>query len=304
MRERSVGDFLSEYLEHQTSLNLTAGSIESKRLAIIDFVTTNHIICPEDIVPDHIKRYEEKLLDSGIAVNTRRGKLASIRDFLLYLRARSMVLFDASVLVELPKPEKALPRDILTEEEMKELLSLSTLNIIKGIRIRAIVEMLYGTGIRRKELLNLDLYDLDMKQRTLLVRQGKGRKDRLLPVPRRTLEYVKRYIQDKRKNRDRALFLDETGIRLDENELQNSMYHLGRIARERLYIRKRITCHVFRHSIATHLVQRGVDIRYVQAFLGHADLSSTQIYTRIAAAHAARELDTYHPREKMKIPFQ
>ncbi len=304
MREIDISEPFDEYLENLASRNLRPKTIQHTRRAIVDFIFTNHIICPEDILPEHIERYEERLLDYGLAVNTRRSKLGSVRDFLLYLRARSMVLFDASALIELPKPEKALPRDILTEEEIKELFSLPTLNGRKGIRIRAIVEMLYGTGIRRKELLNLDLYDLDIKQRTLLVRQGKGRKDRLLPVPRTTIKYVRRYIQNKRKNRDRALFLDETGTRLDDGELQNSMYYLGRIAEEKIDARKRITCHVFRHSIATHLVQRGVDIRYVQAFLGHADLASTQIYTRIAATHAAEELERCHPREKMKIPFQ
>lgn len=301
MRKRPINDFLRVYTDNLTSRNLARRTIEHVQRTITDFIMLNQIIHPEDILPRHIERWEETLI--VFATNTRRGKLATLRDFLLYLRGRGVLLFDASAVIELPRPEKVLPRAVLTEEEISKVLSLSALNHTRGLRIRAMIEILYGTGIRRNELLNLDLYDLDIRKRTLFVRQGKGRKDRLLPVPRTTVEYVRAYMGKLRKKGGKALFLDGKGDRLNDNELQASVYRIARQARDRLDITKPISCHVFRHSIATHLVQRGVDIRYVQAFLGHADLSSTQIYTRMGASHLSRELMRKHPREKMKIPL-
>jgi integrase/recombinase XerD len=302
-----IANLLDEYLEHLQSRNLGRKTISHQRNAVSAFLQVNRIGEPADVVPADIRRFEEKLLEDGLASGTKRFKLGAVRDFLLFLRARGLVLFDASALFVLPKMEKPLPRVVLTEEEIKRLLALPMLNRVKGLRMRAIVEVFYGTGIRRQELLNLDLYDLDMRERTLLVRQGKGGKDRILPVPRTTLKYVKEYIETvraRRRSRRRALFVDRGGDRLDDNELQGTIRYLGRVGRTRLGIGKPITCHVFRHSIATHLVRRGVDIRYVQAFLGHADLATTQIYTRVAAAQAAREVLRAHPREKMKIPLR
>jgi len=301
-----IADLLDEYLEHLQSRNLGRKTISHQRSAVSAFLQMNRIGEAADVVPADIKRFEEKLLKDRLASGTKRSKLGAVRDFLLFLRARGLVLFDASALVVLPKMEKPLPRVILTEEEIKRLLALPMLNRVKGLRMRAIVEVFYGTGIRRSELLNLDLYDLDMRERTLLVRQGKGSKDRLLPVPRTTLRYVREYIETvrvRRPGRIRALFIDRAGDRLDDNELQGTMRYLRKKARLSAQIRKPITCHVFRHSIATHLVRRGVDIRYVQAFLGHADLATTQIYTRVAAAQMAREVARSHPREKMRIPL-
>ena len=304
---KNIADNLHDYLRHLESRNFSPSTVSIRRHAVTEFILHNKIISAEDIVPSHVRSYQALLAERNLADNTRVVKLTSVRSFLTFLRERDLILLNVSSIISIPRVRKALPKAILTEEEVTRLLQMPMLNSRKGLRLRAIVELFYGTGIRRGELLNLNLYDLAMKERTLFVRQGKGKKDRVLPVPKTTLKHVGKYITTVRSripNTSKALFVDRSdGTRLVYGELQASIYRLTTDARKTLGMEKRITCHVFRHSIATHLMQRGVDIRYVQAFLGHERLETTQIYTRVAMKHAANVIRSLHPREKMKIPL-
>ena len=305
-----ITELMASYLMHLESLNYSPNTVLIRQREVRAFLSTMHVNTTAAILPQTLTTYQAHLRGRQLADNTRIVKLVSVRSFLQYLRTKGCILFNADILLTIPKSGRTLPRAILTEEEMKALLHLPILNNPRAARLRAIVELLYGTGIRRAELLKLDLYDLDMPRRTLLIREGKGGKDRLLPIPKTVRRWVTRYITGRRAytckhyQTSRALFVDLTnGTRLENSELDMSMRRLRNAARDELGIEKPITCHTFRHSIATHLLQHGVDIRYIQELLGHAQLSTTQIYTRIATVHAGKELRRCHPREKMKVPL-
>jgi integrase/recombinase XerD len=298
---RKIAD---DYLGHLAGRSYSGKSVAEARRTILDMILMNDLESPSDILPEHLMRFQRIVASTDLARSTRSRRIYRACDFIRYLKARGLILFDPAFYIRLPKKTMALPRAILTEEEVAKVLRLPSLFTGKGRRLRAIVEVLYGTGIRRSELLHLDLYDLDTQARTLMVRQGKMRRDRVIPVPKAALRAVGEYVRRTRsriRTRHTALFLDRYGFRMTSNALGQSIRGLETIAKGKLGITKSVTCHVFRHSIATHLVERGVDIRYVQAFLGHSSLRSTQIYTHMARGYLAREIARCHPRRRMKI---
>jgi len=304
---KRIGEYLEEYIRHLESRNMSPRTVSLRSRMIREFIGVTGLTSIEELVPDRLAAYQRTLAGRGLARSTVIVKLTSLRGFLEFLKERNLCLLEGSVHLGIPRGGRYLPRAVLTEGEVRRILALPDLARPAGMRLRAIMEILYGTGIRKSELLNLALQDLDLRERSLLVRQGKGAVDRLLPVPRRTVGHVRAYIATRRgglKRRTRRLFLNaRDGSAMSDACLQAVMRELGRRARKELGIEKPVTCHVFRHSIASHLLARGLDIRFIQAFLGHAQLASTQIYTRVVRKHASREVQRRHPREKMKIPF-
>ena len=302
MKTDSIPTVLTAYLEHLKGRDLCIKTVSRRRSVIINFLFDNAITAPEEILPEHLHRHQETLPLCNIGISTQRFNLASIKDFLRYLRDRNLILTDVDAHIQLPRLGKPLPRIVLTQDEMSALLGLDLLDT--DLQLRALVELLYGTGIRRSELRNLDLYDLDLQKRVIFIRNGKGKKDRMIPVLKKTVGHLRTYIRATSKQReDSALFIGVHGRRLIPSQLDKAMHTLKDAARREAQITKRITCHIFRHSIATHLLECGLDIRYVQAFLGHEKLETTQIYTHVATSHLAAELKRCHPREKMKLPL-
>lgn len=195
--------------------------------------------------------------------------------------------------LDLPKVERRLPKAALTIEEAERVLAIPDLSTLSGVRDRAMIETFYGTGIRRAELARLNWRDLDIDRRTLMVRQGKGRKDRMVPIGTRALTWIERYLHEVRPRfatepDDGTLFLtvDGNGFSLDRlTQLVRDYVKASGVAKEG-------ACHLFRHTLATLMLEGGADIRYIQAMLGHAELSTTQIYTQVSiralqAVHAA-----------------
>jgi len=251
-------------------------------------------------VPDirSIEQYQRHLSDRNLCPSTLQNKLISIKQYIQWLRDRDQTLIDPEAWITLPKQEQRLPRVVLSETEIAMILN--TLSGRKNLRTKAMVELFYGTGIRRNELLNLNLYDLNHHERTLLIRNGKGGRDRLLPVPEASAKTLSVYIREyrsKRNTADMALFVTRAGIRMSAYAV-NTIF---RETRKRTGLKKKLTPHILRHSIATHLLERGVDIRYIQAFLGHNQLSTTQIYTRVVPRQVKRAIDHCHPRDRMKM---
>jgi len=257
-----------------------------------------------DLTPSHIKRFAGYLNFEYVTWKGAPFSPVSIQDmlmnlssFLRYLARAGFLLLDLSGEVILPKFKKALPRDILSYCEVKRLLSRPDVEEPLGLRDRAILEVLYASGLRRKELVRLDLYDADLETRTLMVRQGKGHKDRMLPLGRWACHYLKLYLEKSRPlalpdASEKALFLGRRGQRLTPGQV-------GRIVREyaeNLAPGKRLTCHALRHTFATHLLEAGANIRAIQELLGHAALRSTQIYTRISPQELKKIHKKCHPR--------
>jgi site-specific recombinase XerD len=203
-----------------------------------------------------------------------------------------------SSFVELPKLRRSLPRQVPNEKEMNEFLNAISGKDPKSLRDRALYELLYATGLRSAEVRSLTLEDVDFSQKTLFVR-GKGDKDRIVPIGQWVIPYLIEYLEQGRRRLLREptnlLFITRRGAKLDENDL---IYSIRKYSKG-LTLTNHISPHGFRHACATHLLRGGADIRYIQELLGHSELSSTQVYTRIEITALKEAHGRFHPRERM-----
>jgi integrase/recombinase XerD len=196
-----------------------------------------------------------------------------------------------------------LPRHALTLSEVEAVLAQADLTNLCGLRDRAIMETLYSTGLRRTEALTLELADLDRERDTVLVRQGKGKKDRFVPIGRRALAWIDKYLAEVRPKfltdaRTTTLFLSSRGGPLQSNQLSA----LVRKYLEQAGIAKPGACHLFRHTAATLMLEGGADVRYIQAFLGHNSLATTQIYTHVSILKLREVHERTHPARLFRTP--
>ncbi len=224
-------------------------------------------------------------------------RLAHVKALFRFLYRRGYVLTDPSAGVEYPRPEKRLPRTILTREEARKLVEAPDTSSAEGLRDRAILEVFYGTGIRAGELAKLKAMDVDVEDRILRVVLGKGSRDRNVPLTRAAAEATERYLTDGRPKirgamQSRFLFLAVRGGRMYASLLNEVVQDAAR----RAGIEKHVTCHTLRHSVATHLLKGGADIRHIQAILGHSRLSSTERYTHVEISDLSKVVRRAHPR--------
>jgi len=224
-------------------------------------------------------------------------RLVVLKHLFRFLCRRGYLLHDPGADVELPRLEKRLPRTILTPEEVRKILEAPDATTPRGLRDRAMLETLYGTGIRVTELCNLTPYDVDTEERVLRVVLGKGRKDRNVPLTRAAAHAIDVYLVKGRPNLAGAhklsfLFLQDRGGKMDRATA-------ARIVREwagEAGVKKHVTPHTLRHTVATHLLKGRADIRHIQALLGHASLGTTQRYTRVEVSDLKAVVDRAHPR--------
>jgi integrase/recombinase XerD len=189
----------------------------------------------------------------------------------------------------------------LTASEAEQVLGQPDVREPMGVRDRAILEVLYSTGIRRMEVLNLSVFDLDTERGTLMVRQGKGKKDRMVPIGEQAIAWLDRYLKDVRPELvmppdDGTLFLAVTGEELSPNRLTQ----LARNYVNAADTGKKGACHLFRHTMATVMLENGADIRYIQEMLGHVELSTTQIYTQVSIKKLQAVHALTHPTAKLE----
>lgn len=244
-----------------------------------------------------IRHFLHHLKQSGVKGSTLRRKLAAIRCFVRFLCTRENLGSNPALAIRMPPMEKHLP-SFLDVEEMQRLMEVPDTSVLGGLRDRAILEMFYSTGIRLSELHLLDLSDIDLYGEVIKVR-GKGRKERVVPVGRMASAAVKAYLPErarhtKAKGRvaETALFVNKLGRRLARRGIQRVV----RQYLQRVSSAKQMSPHVLRHTFATHMLDRGADLRAVQELLGHASLSSTQVYTHVTTDRLKRVYDQAHPR--------
>jgi len=231
-----------------------------------------------------------------LALNSQAAYLRAVKGFFRFLERRDVLLRDPARAIELPRI-KRLPRAHLSEAHVRRLISHCDDPTLIGIRDRAIVELLYGTGIRAGECERLDAVDVGLLERVLLIRNGKGKKDRVVPIPERAIVALDRYLRDgrpalTRSASDGALFLSATGRRFQVQCIEILVRGCARGAG----LSVRATPHMLRHACATHLLKGGASVRHIQALLGHKRLSTTAIYTRVAVADLHEVLKRAHPR--------
>jgi integrase/recombinase XerD len=232
-----------------------------------------------------------------LSFRTQHARLLPLRAWFKWLVRENYILYNPAAEVELPKLEYRLPKHVLTVSEAEQVISQANVSESIGVRDRAILETLYSTGIRRMEIAGLHTYDLDVDRGTLIVRQGKGRKDRMVPIGERALGWIDKYVSEVRPgllmghNSDDVLFLTHLGepFRVDQLTLL-----VGRYV-QASGVGKRGSCHLFRHTMATLMHDNGADIRFIQAMLGHAKLTTTEIYTQVSIKKLKEIHTATHP---------
>lgn len=241
-----------------------------------------------DIGRDLLERYQSHLFHyrkrngRPLAITTQVTRLNPIKAFFKWLaRTRQIAANPAADLI-IPRIPRRIPGRVMTVAEVERILAIPDVRSPAGIRDRAILEVLYSTGARRTELARIDLRDVLLEEKTLFIRSGKGGRDRVVPLGARAAYWLRRYLQDSRsllaQGSDNTFFLTDYGEPFRKNRLGDLVKRY--LAKARVPVPG--ACHTFRHACATHMLENGADIRYIQALLGHADLSTTQIYTRVS----------------------
>lgn len=229
---------------------------------------------------------------------TRSRHLSTVKSFFRFLTKSGLLLSDPASALEGVKAQRRLPKVPSVEEVLRLLAAIDT-GTVWGLRNRAAVELLYGSGFRISEILNLDVHDVDLEQGLVHIARGKGGRPRVVPLTPESVKALKAYIEQ-RGNRlgsegERALFLSRAGSRM---QAYGFSVELRKYA-EQAKVSVKITPHVLRHACATHLLKGQANIRQIQALLGHASLSTTQVYTRVEISDLAEVVKRCHPREKL-----
>jgi tyrosine recombinase XerC len=255
---------------------------------------------PEGVTTVQLRHYLAQLRQNGLARTSVARKVASLRSFYKYLVREGVVSHNPATNLTSPRKERRLPV-FLDEDEVARLLTTPDAVDPAGLRDRAILEMLYSTGMRIGELAAVSLEDVDLLGEVVKAK-GKGKKERLVPLGRPAVEALRAYL-DVRKGfrgsgRDghRALFRNKNGGRLSDRGVRRIFQKYAREAG----LRSEVTPHTLRHSFATHMLNRGADLRSVQELLGHASLTSTQIYAHVTAEKLKAIYDQTHPRARGK----
>lgn len=268
--------------------------LRAKKVADVRAVTEAHLVSYIRFLRDSKTRYGKPF-----APFTLSRHVYAIRKFFRFLDKRSVILRNPAMALSLPKAQ-SLPKPVLTEEQVKRLLDVPSPTSTLGVRDRAILEVFYGTGIRLGECLRLDVADVDLQSGSLWVRSGKGRKDRLLPIPRRTLEAMALYLRGTRpflvhSPSEQAFFLTRAGERVSRSSIGAMLREHGKTAGI-----PQVHPHAMRHAYATHLLQRGADLRHIQELLGHNWIQTTAVYTKVQVKDLLQIIDKAHPRERGK----
>lgn len=249
----------------------------------------------------HVHRLRSKSTGTPLTNGAQLGLLVAVRVFFKWLARKRHIRYSPAADMDLPRTERRLPKLVLTHGQVERILALPDVCTPLGVRDRAMLETFYSTGVRRSELVSLRTDELFLERGLLIVNQGKGKRDRVVPVGRRALDWIKRYMSEARsKLAGRKcrphLFLSRTGERLSPSGVSI-------LVREYLTlsgIRTRGACHMFRHSMATAMLENGADIRFIQEMLGHADLKTTQIYTHISPFKLKAVHEATHPAAQLR----
>lgn len=301
---------LTRYVELHFEWMLVTGysedTIRARRIALKRFIRwcdERGLEKPQDFTKPILERYQRHLFyyrkEDGkpMTLGSQLGCLAPLKTFFKWLARENHILYNPASELQLPKQPKRLPRTILSVQEVEAILAEADPATPQGLRDRAMLETLYSTGLRRMELPALAIYDVDLTRRLVIVREGKGRRDRVIPIGERACAWVEKYLLEARPqllaSDTEALFVTDYGEPMTPEFLANKVKRYMEFAG----IHKPGACHLFRHACATHMLENGADTRFIQAMLGHADLATTQIYTHVsveklkeihAATHPAR----------------
>ncbi len=287
--DSNLRSFLNYLLVDKGLSNNTVKAYEADISSFFQWLD-NEDLKYKNLQEDHINQYISFLFQRKMRSSSVNRKISSIKSFYIFLVKRNFLKNSPLNDLVTPKQEKYLPESMSEAEVDKLLNSPDVANKIEN-RDKAMIEMLYATGMRISELVNLKITDVDMKRCVVKV-LGKGSKERLVPFGETALDSLKSYLNNREQSSSKEIFLSNRGKKMT----RVAFWQRVKVYLIRENLKNSISPHTLRHAFATHLLNRGADLRSVQLLLGHSDLSTTQIYTHIAKQRLSDVLKKHHPR--------
>lgn len=292
--DTAISDFINYCIFEKGLTDRTKESYENDLKIYTDFLKSNHVTTISQIRDFHIKDFL-KIRANSEKTSTIAHNLTVIKNFHTYLYRQKLVSSDVSEFIERPKLRKTLPKT-LSVADINNLLEIP-LNTLFDYRNKAMLELMYGTGLRVSEIVNLKTTDIDLTNCLIRI-MGKGNKEREVPLGEYSIYYLNLYL-DKRKDMLKGkscdkLFLNNHGKGMTR---QGFFKNLKQILKEK-GLNPEISPHTLRHSFATHLINHGADLRSIQEMLGHSDISTTKIYTRVSDDKVKEDYNKFHPRSQ------
>lgn len=293
---------LEEHLVWMQAQNFSEDTVTTRRSCIgyfLEWSRERGIDDPKEITRPILERYQRWLYQhrkkngEPLTFRTQNARLRALKGFFRWLTRQNYLLSNPASELLLPRLENRLPKYVLSASEAELVLQAAG----DSVRDRAILETFYATGMRRMELANLKLYDIDAERGTVMIRLGKGKKDRHIPISERALGWIDKYIRQARPELvataadDGTVFLNNLG----EPYLRYQLTTLVRVYMEKSGTGKMGGCHLFRHTLATLMLENGADIRVIQEMLGHAKLTTTELYTRVSINLLRQVYAATHP---------
>ena len=294
-----------EALAVQQYAQRTVQSYQAETERFLAYLQGQQLQSLAGLTRNHLQAYQSHLFylryrGRKLKASSQAQRLNAVLAFVRFLVAEDVLLVDISQHLELPRKGQTLPRVVLSESETLRLLEGPDPKGCLGVRDRAILEVLYATGMRNSELRQLQLGHLDGARKLVLVEWGKGQKSRWLPMSEEAWIWVEEYLAQSRPvlagaHSGTTVFLTRTGRRFGVVALAELVARWGK----RVGLEKHVTPHCLRHTCATHMLRRGADLRVLQVLLGHAQVTTTQGYTRVEVSDLRQVLSRCHPRERL-----
>ena len=264
---------------------------------------------PRDISPALLERYRGHLFyyrkknGEPLSFRTQHGMLVPLKGWLRWMAREKYILQNPAVDLELPRLGRFLPKHALTRDEIESILAEPNTGDARGLRDRALLETLYSTGMRRAECVQLKLHNVDFNNGTVFIHQGKGRKDRVIPIGNRALHWIEKYLTEVRpllvlEPDDSSLFLSFYGAAISRDHLSGIVHEYVKAAN----IGKLVGPHLLRHTMATLMLENGAELRFLQEILGHESIATTQIYTHVSIRQLKLVHSKTHPAERSLNP--
>ena len=305
--------YLNAHFEHLLARGYSRDTVRARKQSIRRFISwadERGITDPNAVTRPILEQYQRYLYyyrkqdGRPLSLGMQGQYLAPLKTWFAWLVREHHIAANPASDLELPKLPKALPKSILSVQEVEAILNEAEPTTIQGLRDRALLETLYATGLRRTETAAVGLYDIDLNKGVLWVKQGKGNRQRVVPLGERASAWLEKYINDSRPglatalNPNDALFLSDYGEPMQPHAIADKVKRYMEFAG----INKPGSTHLLRHACATHLLDGGADIRYIQEMLGHANLETTEIYTHVSIERLIAVHHACHPAKLNRKP--